>query len=253
MKDKILGIVKNYSSINLFTLAVSLLLTTPIMSLVYWVFDASYLASFGIGPEIYSRPAFSSDFINFWVYALSFQPVWWGWSFLSIVIFVVLMFANYIPNNSCHNENKEESKKKSRWYDPLSKAISKAYLPSVTFFISGLIALMLISVATLKTIDKGRELAKEQINSFIEDGNCIDSFDNRIVGCYRISDEASDDDILVIVNDEKTLAYMKKKMDTAANTSSEVSVVLKDKKSGQTISREYRVAEPEAPISLDKK
>tara|TARA_R110002072_G_scaffold9584_1_gene46358 strand:+ start:16341 stop:16646 length:306 start_codon:yes stop_codon:yes gene_type:complete len=99
MKQKIIGIVKNFSSINLFTLAVSLLLTTPIMSLVYWVFDASYLASFGIGLEIFSRPAFSSNFINFWIYGISLSPFWWAWSFLSIVLFAVLISSNYIPNN----------------------------------------------------------------------------------------------------------------------------------------------------------
>lgn len=192
MKQKIIGIVKNFSSINLFTLAVSLLLTTPIMSLVYWVFDASYLASFGIGPEIFSRPAFSSNFINFWIYGISLSPFWWAWSFLSIVLFAVLISSNYIPNNIVDEQTPKPTTKKPHWYDPFVGAISKAYFPSITFFIAGLIVMMLISAATLNTLEKGRELAKKQIDAFMQEGICIDSFDNRVVGCYRISGEPSE-------------------------------------------------------------
>tara|TARA_R110002072_G_scaffold9584_1_gene46359 strand:+ start:16759 stop:17016 length:258 start_codon:yes stop_codon:yes gene_type:complete len=51
--------------------------------------------------------------------------------------------------------------------------------------------MMLISAATLNTLEKGRELAKKQIDVFMQEGICIDSFDNRVVGCYRISGESS--------------------------------------------------------------
>ena len=49
--------------------------------------------------------------------------------------------------------------------------------------------------------------------------------------------------VLVFVNDEKTLAYMKKSEDAENNAPAKIDVILKNKASGQTIAREFKVAE----------
>src|SRR5690606_36847719 len=71
------------------------LLSVPVIGMLYWIFDTSYLAEFGIGPELYSRPIFSSSLINAWLFASVIGPSIWIWTTLSGILFCFLVIAYY--------------------------------------------------------------------------------------------------------------------------------------------------------------
>lgn len=63
-----------YLTIKIVFLSLSLFFSIPLITAMYWSFDSSYLAAFGVGPEIFNRPIFSSKLINTWLVVVMLKP-----------------------------------------------------------------------------------------------------------------------------------------------------------------------------------
>lgn len=115
MKDYIPKI-KNFFSVKMILSIISIGGILPLSQVLYWTFETSYFGYFGISPEIFNRPVFSSGFIGVWLFAESIQPVFLVWSFLMggflFVLLVIKNMAVYFTSDQFKLLNKWKGQKR---------------------------------------------------------------------------------------------------------------------------------------------
>ena len=231
--------------------AVSLGLFLPFIKLIYWVFDTSYLSGFGINPDVYSRPVFSSGFISFWLFAKSLLPIWIGWIFFSFVIFFTLLNINLgiseKPEKTAQDLNLLDSD--SEWIR-LKKvfpyALSKSVKWPFSMFVIGGLFILFITGAIVSASEKGLSLADVQMERYDATGECWDKFNSGNSGCFHVSgiDGA---DLFVIANLQDHLLYLSReavddKKPTVPNKEFITKLHIHEKSTNEqyTISRDYK-------------
>jgi hypothetical protein len=108
MLDYTKVVLRNALSIKIVFYIVGFILSIPVVGMLYWIFDTTYLAAFGVGPEFYSRPIFSSSLINIWLFVSAIKPGIWIWMALSVLIFL-LLFVTYYNSDKKKESSKSES------------------------------------------------------------------------------------------------------------------------------------------------
>lgn len=198
----------------------------PLCKALYWTFETSYFGYFGVSPEVFSRPLFSSGFISVWLFVTSMYPILIVWSGVMAISFFFLVSFNYeVPRF----QSGEDPMKKNRevtisttdnadqkitaWIkvkavlSNLVDAIERSIAIPFVFWISGLFALLAVMFAFLWADNKGRELAKSLVDGYIFNQECKDGFNNRIVGCFEISGIEGNNHF-VITNGKTHLIYL---------------------------------------------
>ena len=89
--------LKKYITAKVLVAALTVGLALPFIKVLYWTFDTAYLSGFGISPEIYSRPIFSSGFVSVWLFAFSMTPLMLLWMLICLIVFIVLTAMNVRP------------------------------------------------------------------------------------------------------------------------------------------------------------
>lgn len=231
----------SYASVKVALTIIGLGISIPLFSLLYWAFDSAYLASFGVGPEIFSRPVFSSKLMVTWVVLGAVTPVVWVLGLIAFLLFVVLFVIFY-------RKRKSEIKASQGYPDTVEKTLNQPMKmmdvfersftpPSYLFLVPLIIFLLLIGGAAFMS-GKAKTLASNQVEAYVKHEICLDTFNNNINGCYSISDEP-EGTYLVVVNSEKLLIYLSRE-----ERKGEVFVFvnIKDKLTKQKIVRQLRPA-----------
>lgn len=224
MNKNILSEVKKYITVKTVFSIVSVSAIIPLCKALYWVFETSYFGYFGISPEIFSRPLFSSGFISVWLFVTAMYPMFFVWTGLMVVCFLILVSFNYEEPNferdviandvgSVNGEPEEISVRITFWvrlkaaFSNLGESIAKSFAIPFIFWVSGFVALMAVTLLFLWADKEGGKLAKNQVDSYINDHECKDGFNNSNVGCFEISG-IDGEDYFVITNSESHLIYM---------------------------------------------
>lgn len=241
MLKRILISLRNAAVTKLAVLLVSAVASIPIASLFYWSFDSSYLSTFGVGPEFYSRPVFSSDLIKTWVFVYTLKPAIFIICSTSAVILIVLLYLSYRSAEDNAVTPPEETSNFLIFINKFEKAGSVA----LSFLLTGLILILFFSRGFLYFVKEGAKLAQEQIDIYIKDGYCFDSFSVKNIGCYSIPSEQGNTQLLIL-NNEKHLIYMTRELDSSsldANAEAKpiykIQVVVKHKATNEKIIRQY--------------
>jgi hypothetical protein len=196
--------------------AASLGMFLPFIKLVYWVFDTAYLSGFGINPEIYSRPIFSSSFIGVWLFAESLYPMMIGWIFFSLIIFLVLFNMNLsLLGRPLRAEQGidilESDTKWIRFKKIFPTAFSKSVNWPIAILLIGIYLIIFITGAASYSSKKGRSLAEIQMEHYNANGECWDKFNSKNNGCFRVSG-ISGAGHFVIANLETHLLYLSREV-----------------------------------------
>ncbi|MGM8226033.1 hypothetical protein ACSV5M_05590 [Cellvibrio sp. ARAG 10.3] len=244
---QILNSIKEFIQANFYIkLAISLfllILSIPLLKIFYWFYDASYLASFGIGPEIYSRPIFSSKLSNVWMFLSAFKPLKWAWAVFCCLLFLFIFFILFKKNRIIPSKKSNRTKRiseNSNLY-VFFESIEKAFTPAGITFVLGSVLLLTLILPIVFFIEEAQKHATNQINKYIDHSICIDSFDNTHLGCYKIPGEEGANK-LIIHNDEKVLIYMSRvnKSDTdESEEEHDFYVHITNKVNGEKISRYF--------------
>lgn len=242
MLKKIKYLISNTASIKIVFYLAAILFGMPILSLLYWAFDSSYLAAFGIGPELYTRPLFSSSFINIWLCVAALKPGLWLWLALATLLYLVLFITAYEwHKKDVQHDNNIATDQKSI-FDKISYASGKAFTPALVFYTSGMLTILAIAWITKFLSDNASELAQKQIQTYRTTGECKDAFNNAHSGCYTISDEQGDNHLLIL-NSKDTLIFMTRFIKAVQNNDSttipELVVIVKNKSTQEKISRKF--------------
>jgi hypothetical protein len=222
---------KRFFSTKLFLSIFSISALLPLLQAQYWTFETAYFGYFGISPEIFSRPIFSSGFISVWLFADSILPVFWVWTFLMGAVFFVLFVINFQiiePKKSeviddrqidCNDDevNLEDSTIKKKILAFITK-LADSWLKSINLPImlwgSGLILFFTVLLLFIWTSNHGAELAKKQMDSYIQDDfKCIDGFNSNNIGCFTI-EGIDGEDHLVITNSKTHLIFLSREIHT---------------------------------------
>jgi hypothetical protein len=192
--------------------AASLGLLLPFIKLVYWVFDTSYLSGFGISPDIYSRPIFSSGFVSVWLFINALVPMVIGWALFSAVVFVVLFNINFgAARHSAPVEQGIDTSQSNGRYTRFISSFSYAYSKSVSWplamFLIGAVFILFITKVFIYSSEKGASLAEKQLKGFSAKGECRDTFDSNNTGCFHIS-TLNGTDHFVIANHQTYILYL---------------------------------------------
>lgn len=204
--NKIFSELKKLVTIKTLVSIVSVGAVVPLCKALYWTFETSYFGYFGVSPEVFSRPLFSSGFISVWLFVTSMSPMLIVWSGVMLISFVFLVSFNYeVPkfpsadaagegkNRITKNTVENKSQKISKWtrlkavLANLGDAMGRSITIPFIFWASGLIALLAVMFSFLWADKKGRELAKNLVDDYISKQECKDGFNNRVVGCFEIS------------------------------------------------------------------
>lgn len=191
---------------------VSLGLFIPFAKLIYWVFDTSYLGGFGVSPDVYSRPVFSSGFVSSWLVAEAMTPILGIWTVIAVVLFVILFNANF--GSLEKPENREliyriysRDKGRTRFRKRFRYALSKSFAWPTLIWISGFILLFFLAVVVVKASERGRELAQVQMKAYADHGFCVDKFNSKNKGCFQI-DGIEGEGLFVIANPSSHLIFL---------------------------------------------
>ncbi|MEW8200747.1 MAG: hypothetical protein AB2697_14565 [Candidatus Thiodiazotropha endolucinida] len=223
MKDKLIKL-KQLSTVKLLVTGITIggifLLHTS-----YWVFETAYFGYFGVSPEIFNRPVFSSGFISVWLFAYSIKPILIIWLVIFVINVIVLtgyQFQNLQfmeqqvlgrnqsspdennKNNSVNSQNRKllSNNYFTNFYTALFKSLD---IPVLVFGV-GLFVLMVVVIFLVYVDDSGRELAKNQLSKY-QKHECIDGFNNNNTGCYSI-DGFEGNDHLILTNNKTHLIYI---------------------------------------------
>lgn len=236
----------NASSIRIVFYIVGFLLSVPVIGMLYWIFDTSYLAEFGIGPELYSRPIFSSSFINAWLFVSAIGPSIWIWTALSGILFSFLMIAFYeAGSNKEHatlaESNDVDTKSWAYKIELFFNLITKAGIPAVVFLLFGFSIILSTSIAVSFLSKESSKLARKQIKAYINDGTCKDAFNDYHLGCYSILGEIGDDHLLIL-NGKDAIIYMSRQKQGCA-TEETFTITIKNKITHERIVRLFNYVE----------
>lgn len=262
--DKTVNKVKQYLTAKMvvsITLAGGIL---PLIKVIYWTFETAYLASFGISPEVFNRPVFSSNFISVWLFTTSILPAFIFWLALILIGFLMLTFSNFeqyetIPSTknskknieSIEHINKKTKLEKFRYHLKdfflrlFNAAIDSIYIPFL-FLVIGLLILITSLGLFLWANKEGRSLGETQLNNYIHKNICLDSFNNSNEGCFTI-EGIEGDDHFVIINNKTHLIYTSKKTTPKKdegsiinNTKTKLHIIEKEPNQALKISRTYK-------------
>lgn len=246
MLDYLKATVRNTLSIKIVLYIVGLLLSIPVVGMLYWIFDTSYLATFGIGPEFYSRPIFSSSLINVWLFISALKPFIWIWLILSLIIFMLILIVCFNASRkkqSLGPEGNTEVDDTAFIYkvELFFNLLVKAGVPALAFLLIGLSFIALITFSILFFESDSSELAKRQLKAYIEDKKCKDAFNDYHEGCYTISGEKGDDHLLLLNNKDVVIYMSRQKLD--AEKEETFTVTVKNKLTQEKIVRLYKYVE----------
>jgi hypothetical protein len=229
----------NYVAVKIALSIMGLAVSIPLMNLLYWSFDSAYLAAFGVGPEIYSRPVFSSKLMLTWFVLGAITPSIWIMGIVALTLAVILFGIHYKARRlSISLEQTIPVRIGTEDNSPvrISEILDRSITPAVYLFLVPFLILLFLLVGMVFMSNKGRELAENQIKSYVDKGECLDTFNNNTRGCYSISDE-SEDNYLIISNSEKIVIYLNRQMSKKGFV---VFVNIKDKSSNKKITRLLR-------------
>ncbi|WP_041523762.1 hypothetical protein [Gilvimarinus agarilyticus] len=184
----------------------------PFIRLVYWIFDTAYLSGFGISPDVYSRPIFSSGFVSAWLVVEAIVPMMIVWTVFSAALFLLLLNINLGALGQ--SENRYSAYKiysgDTRWTRARKRllyALPKSFnWPYYTWTFGIVLIVFMLGVCTWAT-KKGVDLANAQLKAYAQKGHCIDKFTSNNKGCFRISGVAGVEHFL-IANSETHLLYL---------------------------------------------
>jgi hypothetical protein len=200
--------------------AASLGLLLPFFKLIYWVFDTSYLSGFGVSPDVYSRPVFSSGFVSVWLIVKSLVPIFYGWISFSIILFFALMSMNLSvlerPQTVASSPEILEDDSFLEW---LKKAFPVAYSKSISWplslvVIGTLVILFIINTLTMSS-RKASSLSDEQMKQYNDTGQCHDKFNSDNIGCFNIP-VINGRGLFVIANTQTHLLYLSREASDAS-------------------------------------
>lgn len=216
----------------------------PFAKLIYWVFDTSYLAGFGISPDIYSRPIFASGFVSTWLVVESLGFIFFAWSFLAIVFFIILTSANISPRryedkDQDHIKNTEkvlsdQSTLKEHLYDFLqrvSDAAGRSIEWPLIIWGAGFSFFLFFMLSMLWASNKGSELAISQRDLYLKHGFCADKFNSSNLGCFAIH-KVEGENHFIIANSKTHLIYLSREGAQKSNENSVIELTIMEKKAG---------------------
>lgn len=234
-----------YLTIKIVSLSLSLFLSIPLITAMYWSFDSTYLAAFGVGPEIFNRPIFSSKLINTWLVVQLIKSGFWLIVALAVFLLIALTCIFYRQAKSKTEKPvplELEAEPERHKVAEVAVAADKALVPSLTFLGVGLFSLLAPLLLIIYLSSQARTLADKQIDAYIEKGECIDTFDGSHIGCYAIPNESCKDN-LIIFNDDRKLIYLS--VDNALQSDGKTikkifHLNLTDKATGEKITRLFK-------------
>lgn len=187
--------------------AVSLGLFVPFAKLVYWLFDTAYLGGFGISPDVYSRPIFSSGFVSVWLVAQAMAPILTGWLCFAFALFIILFSINFGALDKPENiEVDFRIYKKDTWQVRFVKrfgyAIYKSYAWPFSILVCGLSLILFLLSVVVWASKEGDKLSETQVKAYASNGECKDKFNSSLYGCFTI--EGIDGKGLFVIANPKT-------------------------------------------------
>ncbi len=229
----------NYVAVKIALSIMGLAVSIPLMNLLYWSFDSAYLAAFGVGPEIYSRPVFSSKLMLTWFVLGAITPGIWIMGIIAFTLAVILFGIHYRARRLSIATEKTMPVLVGAEDNPtvrMSEILDRSITPAIYLFLVPFLILLFLLIGMVFMSNKGRELAENQIKAYVDNGECLDTFNNNTRGCYSISDE-SEDNYLIISNGEKMIIYLNRQKNKDGFS---VFVNIKDKTSNKKIARFLR-------------
>jgi len=235
--------VTNFISIKILMALIVPLFAVPILGILYWGFDSSYLATFGVGPEIYSRPFFASRLMNTWLVLTLLYPFLGLITIICLILFGLLIYKNYKTQSQDKSNSTGEGceSKTIKFIDAIEKSVTQ---PLALWLLCFLLILMSLSLMT-HVGKKAREIANKQIEAYTQHGICGDAFEDSNLGCYRVPGVIESAENLVVLNNKEVVIYMNYKdfpvdVVEAENTQHERKFYINvfDKESKMIISRE---------------
>lgn len=224
--DKFISEIKNIITIKTLVSIVSVGAIVPLCKALYWTFETSYFGYFGVSPEVFSRPLFSSGFISVWLFVTSMSPILIVWTGVMVVSFLFLVSFNYEEPKFqfVENENKERTEilanitnnkiGKITWrlrikavLSNLGETIGKSIAIPFILWVSGIFSLIAVMFLFLWADKKGRELAKSLVDGYVSKQECNDGFNDRVIGCFEISG-IDGNNHFVITNSKTHLIYL---------------------------------------------
>ncbi len=245
MKEFITPSIKNTVLIKIGMYLVGLLGTLPILSMTYWVLDSAYLSEFGIGPELYSRPIFSSSFITAWLSAIAIKPISVGLLVVSFLLFLLVFSANFNRKKARKAPPTNTQENKDALFPRFSEAFEKAFISAAILLLAGFTVLLCFAILITTLSNEGKKLAAEQIDTYVTNGTCIDAFNNIQTGCYVIEGEGGKDH-LVIHNGDKFIIFMSRYPKTlsvrgegAVDVEFDFTITVKNKHYNKKVTRQF--------------
>jgi hypothetical protein len=231
--------ILNYFSVKVALSILGLAVSIPLFSLFYWSFDSAYLAAFGVGPEIFSRPVFSSKLMLTWFVLGAITPSIWIIGGAAVAMAIVLFGIHYRakrPGNNTSQTTATQSDRVENQPVRMIDIIDRSLTPPIYLFLSPLLMLLFLLIGMTFMSKKAERLALNQIDAYVQKGSCPDTFNNQLNGCYSISDELASN-YFIIANNEKMVIYLSR--DQLENEVL-VLVTIKDKLSNKKVVRELK-------------
>jgi hypothetical protein len=258
--------IKKFLTLKLIVSIITIGGIWPLLQALYWTFETAYFGYFGVGPEIFNRPVFSSGFISVWLVAASIGPAFIVWSGLMLIVFIVLIFVNYnepafylrkeindVPPDvdNCIYQDSEETKNwkygfkahLSNVFDSVSKSINVPLF----FWLGGFIIALILVLLFVGAGTKGEKLAKNQVENYLKNKfECHDGFNDNNIGCFSIQG-IDGNDHLVITNNKTHLIFLSRTqaIESSENATTNLPVIklhIIEKADGDvfTITRHYK-------------
>ncbi len=201
--------VNSLFTLKLVVTIVMFIVSMPIISHYYWIFETSYLSALGIDPEIFSRPIFSSNTMNAILFFTSIVPVMWSIAILLLGFLMFVLLDGLFESTLSYRNNSNEAIKRKfgRALRMLSKAkFNGGYLSRlfVIWFVCslGFVFTALYAASVQFVRNKGYSIAEYKMSGYLkENPDCIGSWSRRVSGCYTIEGVEGEDHYVVLNND----------------------------------------------------
>lgn len=229
----------NYLSVKIALSILGLAVSIPLFSLLYWSFDSAYLAEFGVGPEIFSRPVFSSKLMLTWFVLGAIAPSIWIIGMVAIALAIVLFGIHYRARRLAASTLQTITIQPDRIENQpvrMMDIIDRSLIPAIYLFLSPLLILLFLLLGMTFMSNKAERLALNQINAYVQKGSCPDTFNSQLNGCYAISDESASN-YFIIANSEKMVIYLSRE---ERENEVMIFVTIKDKLSNKKVIRELK-------------
>ncbi|GAA3925157.1 hypothetical protein [Litoribacillus peritrichatus] len=248
-KERLINQVKQAITAKAIISAASIGMFIPFVKLVYWVFDTSYLGGFGVSPDIFSRPVFSSGFVSSWLVVKSMGIVVATWSIVALIFFIILTTVNIgpgeeqIPDQS-HSQGADKQKdgiaktKLSKFLVRLVDAIERSFDWPMYTWVGGLAVFFLLAFSTIWASNKGNELAEQQRDLYLESGFCADKFNSSNVGCFRIQG-VDGQGHFIIANSQTHIIYLSRNSKENCQPEIILNILERDSKAQYSINRQF--------------